>query len=211
MNTDVSTRLDAVNYALSSIGLASVPDLDMFNADVSMASMYLDNFSRSIQNHNGYGWWFNRESNHKMSPDAVNGVVTLPNNVLAAYTFDRFRRATKMVTRGRALYDTKQHHFDMRGLTEEDGYMHLTLVVQLDFDDLPQTAKDAVTKAAAFKFASSAEMEVNRLRILQDEMDEAYFQLQAEDTTQSANNAFTDSSELARFDMRVGGPNGIVW
>lgn len=211
MNTDVSTRLDAINYCLSSIGLASVPAIDQFNADVSMADMYLSNFSRSIQNQNGYGWWFNREANWKMSPDAVNGVVILPNNVLACYSFDRFNRATKMVTRGRALYDTNQHHFDMRPLVEDDGYMHLTMIVQLDFEDLPQSAKEAVTKAAAFKFAASAEMEVNRLRILQEEMDESFFQLQAEETTQTANNAFSDSPDIARFVGIVGGPNARPW
>lgn len=207
MNIDVTTRLDAVNFIIGSVGLTSVPTLDLFNADVSMANMYLDNYSKTIQNQNGFGWWFNREGGWKFSPDAVNGRVTLPNNALACYSFDRFNRRTKMVTRGRALYDTTQHHYDMRPFAEEDGYMHLMLIVQLDFDDLPQTAKDAVYKAATFKFAASAEMEVNRLKVLEQEMQDAYFQLQAEETTQTANNAFTDNRELAYFTMRAGGPN----
>lgn len=207
MNTDVTTRLDAVNYIIGSVGLTNVPTLDLFNADVSMASGYIDTSSRSIQNQNGFGWWFNREYNWKLTPDPVNGIVTLPNNVLACYGFDRWGRRTKMVTRGRALYDTMEHHFDMRPFVEEDGYMHLMMVVQLDFDDLPQTAKDAVTKASAFKFASSAEMEVNRLRVLQGEAEDAFFNLQAEETTQTANNAFTDNMEMRGFVIRAGGPN----
>ena len=207
MNTDVTTRLDAVNYIIGSVGLTNVPTLDLFNADVSMASGYIDTSSRSIQNQNGFGWWFNREYNWKLTPDPVNGIVTLPNNVLACYGFDRWGRRTKMVTRGRALYDTMEHHFDMRPFVEEDGYMHLMMVVQLDFEDLPQTAKDAVTKAAAFKFASSAEMEVNRLRVLQGESEDAFFNLQAEETTQTANNAFTDNMEMRGFVIRAGGPN----
>lgn len=207
MNTDVATRLDAVNYALGSIGLSSVPTLDMFNSDVQMASMYLDNYSRSVQNQNGYGWWFNREYLWKFTPDAVNGVVTLPNNALACYTFDKWGHPTKMATRGRALYDTRTHGYDMRELAGEDGYLRTILIVQLDFDDLPQTAKDSITRAATLKFASAAEMEVNRLKVLQAEADDAYFQLQAEETTQTANNAFTDSPEIAMFICRAGGIN----
>lgn len=207
MNTDVSTRLDAVNYALGSIGLSNVPTLDMFNTDVSMASMYLDNYSRSIQNQNGYGWWFNREYLWKFTPDPVNGVVTLPNNCLACYTFDQRGNPTKMATRGRALYDTKEHGYDMRGLVGDDGYLRSILIIQLDFDDLPQTAKDSITRSATLKFASAAEMEVNRLKVLQAEADDAYFQLQAEETTQTANNAFTDNPEIAMFICRAGGIN----
>lgn len=207
MITDINTRLDAVNYAIGSIGLANVPTLDMFNSDVSMANMYLDNFSRSLQNNNGYGWWFNREYLWKFTPDPVNGQVVLPNNALACYTFDDRGRSTKMATRGRALYDTKQHGYDMRGLVDKDGQIRTILVVQLDFDDLPQTAKDAITRAATFKFAASAEMEVNRLKVLQAEADDAYFQMQAEDTTQTDNNAFTDSPEIAMFVRIAGGVN----
>lgn len=207
MNTDVSTRLDAVNYALGSIGLSAVPTLDMFNSDVSMASMYLDNYSRNIQNQNGYGWWFNREYLWKFTPDPVNGVVTLPNNCLACYTTNCHGKLTKMATRGKALYDTKVHGYDMRGLVDEDGYLRSVLVVQLDFEDLPQTAKTSIYTAAALKFASAAEMEVNRLKVLQAEADDAYFQLQAEETTQTDNNAFTDNPDIAMFIHRTGGLN----
>lgn len=112
-----------------------------------------------------------------------------------------------MVTRGRALFDNMVHHYDMRPFVEEDGYMHLMLVVQLDFDDLPQTAKDAVYKAATFKFAASAEMEVNRLKVIEQEATDGFFQLQAEETTQTANNAFTDNAEMRQFINRAGGQN----
>lgn len=208
MITDISTRLDAVNYIIGGIGLTAVPSLDMFNADISMANMYLDNYSRYIQmGEAGEGWWFNREGGWKLSPDPVNGRVTLPNNMLSAYSFDKYRRRTKMATRGRALYDTKAHHYDMRPFVEDDGYMHLLMVVQLDYEDLPQSAKDAICKAAAMKFAASAEMEVNRLKVLDQEASDAYFRLQAEETAQTANNAFTDSLEMAYFIARAGGQN----
>lgn len=209
MQLYVNTRLDAINYVLSCIGLAPVDSEDDYNLDVAQAGGMVDKVSRTIQNNKGRGYWFNREANHKLSPDPVTGNVLIPNNTLAAYRFDNFNRPAKIATRGRALYDTATHGFDMRGLVNSDGFVHLMLVTQLEYGDLPQTAKDAIAAQAGMMFARSNEMDMNRIKVLAGEAEEAMWGLECEETTQSQANAFKDSRSMAQFNFVVGGYNDI--
>lgn len=209
MQLYVNTRLDAINFVLSCIGLAPVDSEDDYNLDVAQAGGMVDKVSRTIQNNKGRGYWFNREANHKLAPDPVTGNVLIPNNTLAVYRFDNFNRPAKIATRGRALYDTTTHGFDMRGLVSNDGFVHLMLVTQIDYGDLPQTAKDAIASQAGMMFARSNEMDVNRIKVLAGEAEEAMWGLDCEETTQSQANAFKDSRSMARFNFVVGGYNDI--
>lgn len=209
MQLYVNTRLDAINYVLSCIGLAPVDSEDDYNLDVAQAGGMVDKVSRTIQNNKGRGYWFNREANHKLSPDPVTGNVLIPNNTLAVYRFDNFNRPAKIATRGRALYDTATYGFDMRGLVNSDGFVHLMLVTQLEYGDLPQTAKDAIAAQAGMMFARSNEMDMNRIKVLASEAEEAMWGLECEETTQSQANAFKDSRSMAQFSFVVGGYNDI--
>lgn len=209
MQLYVNTRLDAINYVLSCIGLAPVDSEDDYNLDVAQAGGMVDKVSRTIQNNKGRGYWFNREANHNLSPDPVTGNVLIPNNTLAVYRFDNFNRPAKIATRGRALYDTATHGFDMRGLVNSDGFVHLMLVTQLEYGDLPQTAKDAIAAQAGMMFARSNEMDMNRIKVLAGEAEEAMWGLECEETTQSQANAFKDSRSMAQFNFVVGGYNDI--
>lgn len=207
MQLYINTRLDAINYVLSCIGLAPVDSEDEYNLDVAQAGGVIDKASRSVQNNKGRGYWFNRESNHKLAPDPVTGNVLVPNNTLAVYRFDNFNRPAKIATRGRALYDTNTHGFDMRGLVNNDGFVHLMLVTQLEYGDLPQTAKDAIAAQAGMMFARGNEMDMNRIKVLASESEEAMWGLECEETTQSQANAFKDNRSMAQFGFIVGGYN----
>lgn len=207
MQLDVSTRLDAINYVIGSIGLAPVDSEDENNLDVAQASSAIDNVSRMIQSNRGNGWWFNRETNWQLTPDSVTGVINLPNNVVSCYRFDMFGRQVKISTRGRALYDTNTHGFDMRPYINQDGFVRMLLITQLDFDDLPQTVKDAISTTAAVRFATVAEMEVNRIKVLSDVSQEAVWAVESENTNQAKINAFNDNTMMRKFDMLGGGPN----
>lgn len=209
MQLYINTRLDAINFVLSCIGLAPVDSEDEYNLDVAQAGGVIDKASRSVQNNKGRGYWFNRESNHKLAPDPVTGNVLVPNNTLAVYRFDNFNRPAKIATRGRALYDTNTHGFDMRGLVNSDGFVHLMLVTQLEYGDLPQTAKDAIAAQAGMMFARGNEMDMNRIKVLASEAEEAMWGLECEETTQSQANAFKDNRSMAQFGFIVGGYNDI--
>ncbi|UOW66394.1 tail tubular protein A [Aeromonas phage vB_AspA_Tola] len=207
MQLDVGTRLDAINYIIGSIGLAPVEAEDAYNLDVAMASQLIDSAGRDIQDNRGRGYWFNREKNWKMTPDPVTGVVSIPNNALSVYRFDEYQRQQKIATRGRQLYDTNEHGFDMRQLVSSDGYLHLLIITQLDFEDLPQTAKWAITTMAAVKFATRVEMDMNRVNVLNQESVDAKWSLESEETSQAKVNAFGVNRQLAEFNCIAGGWN----
>lgn len=207
MQLSINTRLDAINFIIGCIGLAPVEAEDEYNLDVAQAAQALDNISRTIQTNRGFGWWFNTERNWRLSPDPTTKQVLVPNNTLSVFYVDNMCRQKRMATRGRALYDVNQWRFDMTHFADSDGYLNLTLITQLDFEDLPFTCKDAIATAAGVRFARSNEMDINRIKILQEEAQQAYFGLEAENTSQQKNNAFTDNRAMAQFDAIGGGPN----
>lgn len=207
MQLDVSTRLDSINYIIGSIGLAPVEAEDAYNLDVAQASQLIDAVSRDIQNNRGGGFWFNREKNWKLSPDPVTGTISVPNVALSIYRFNEYNQQQKIATRGRQLYDTEEHGFDMRPLVNSDGYVRLMIITQLDFEDLPQTAKWAITTMAAVKFASRVEMDMNRVQVLGQEAQDAMWSLESEETSQANVNAFKVNGTLAQFNANAGGFN----
>lgn len=207
MQLDVSTRLDAINYIIGSIGLAPVEAEDAYNLDVAQASQLIDAVSRDVQNNRGSGFWFNREKNWKLSPDPVTGTISVPNVALSIYRFNEYNQQQKIATRGRQLYDTEEHGFDMRPLVNSDGYVRLMIITQLDFEDLPQTAKWAITTMAAVKFASRVEMDMNRVQVLGQEAQDAMWSLESEETSQANVNAFKVNGTLAQFNANAGGFN----
>lgn len=216
MQLTINTRLDAINYIIGCIGLSPVDSEDEYNLDVAMAAQAMDNISRRVQDNRGQGWWFNREHNWTLMPDPITGEVQVPNNALAVYYIDRYRHQKRMATRGRNLYDTNKYRYDMRPFardycysTNTDGQLNLTIVTQLEFDDLPYTAKDAIATAAGVRFASSNEMDINRIKILQQQADDSKFALEQENTSQQKNNAFKDNAAMLSFSAYGGGYNNF--
>lgn len=209
MNLLINTRLDAINYIIGCIGLSPVESEDEYNLDVAMAAMAMDSISRRIQDNKGQGWWFNKERNWMLAPDPVTKQVLLPNNTLAVYYIDKNMRQQRMANRGRALYDVNKYRFDMSTFADSDGYLNLTLITQLEFDDLPYTAKDAIATEAGVRFATSNEMEINRIKVLTEVATTARFAMESEETSQRKNNAFTDNRAMQQFDVLGGGYNNI--
>lgn len=207
MRLSINTRLDCINYIIGCIGLSPVDAEDEYNLDVAQAALAMDNISRRIQDNRGQGWWFNRERNWRLSADPVTKEVLIPNTALAVYYIDRYRNQRRMATRGRMLYDPNQHRFDMTTFLDDGGYMNVTIVNQLEFDDLPFTVKDAIATEAGVRFATSNEMDVNRIKILNEVATEAKYAMEAEDTAQQKNNAFKDNSSMLLFDGMAGGYN----
>ena len=209
MDLSINTRLDGINYIIGCIGLSPVEAEDEYNLDVAMAAMAMDNISRRIQDNKGQGWWFNKERNWMLAPDPVTKQVLLPNNTLAVYYIDKNMRQQRMANRGRALYDVNKYRFDMSTFADSDGYLNLTLITQLEFDDLPYTAKDAIATEAGVRFATSNEMEINRIKVLTEVATNARFAMESEETSQRKNNAFTDNRAMQQFDALGGGYNNI--
>jgi hypothetical protein len=141
-----TTKLEAVNTMLSAIREAPVNSLASGLIDAETAEQILDNVSRSLQDQ---GHPFNRETDYTIAPDN-NGEVVLPLEFIKAdlaSTQTQYRSGqNEYVLRGRRMYDTVQHTFNI------GKELSLDVVVLLPFDQLPESARRYIAIKAARMF-----------------------------------------------------------
>lgn len=136
-----TTALEAVNGILASIGEQPIQSLiDIEAADAGNALRHLRAKMRSVQEQ---GWAWNTEEDWVLTPNDA-GELTLPANTLkvlvpADCPYD-------VVQRGLRLYDKKNHTY---AFTET---VTVTLVVALDFEEMPEAARQYCMLAAAVDF-----------------------------------------------------------
>lgn len=146
-----TTKLEAVNIMLSTIGESPVNSLSSGLVDAELAETILDATSRAVQSET---WHFNRESKVRFSPN-LSGEIILPTNILKADSnldADSINRQTAtgrpldLVQRGTRMYDKANHTFNIAKTVELD------IVVGLDFEELPEVAKRYITIKAGRTF-----------------------------------------------------------
>lgn len=125
-----TTKLEAVNIMLSTIGESPVNSLSSGLVDAEMAETILNSVSREVQ---GQGWNFNREQAFLLGP-SLDGEIIVPNNVLRADA-TAAPDSLDLVQRGTRMYDKKNHTFKI------NRDVKLDLVVQLEFEELPEVAR----------------------------------------------------------------------
>jgi hypothetical protein len=125
-----TSKLDAVNTMLSSIGEAPVSSLSSGLIEAEIAESILNTIDREVQS---MGWHFNTELNKSFAQDTL-GQILLPADILRA---DATLKANSpnLVQRGLKMYDRVNHTFVIGAAAALD------VVVQLLFDDLPEVAK----------------------------------------------------------------------
>tara|TARA_R100000458_G_C8247765_1_gene225284 strand:- start:63 stop:656 length:594 start_codon:yes stop_codon:yes gene_type:complete len=133
-----TTKLQAVNTMLSTIGEAPVNSITTPQAaDVAIAINVLDEITRHVQ---ADGWDFNTECEYELTPDSSNE-ITLPSDTLAVRATNRW--SDKLTTRGNKLYNIEDANYTWTSNVE------VTLVRELDFEDMPEPAKQYVMLRAA--------------------------------------------------------------
>jgi hypothetical protein len=159
--TLATTKLDAVNQMLSSIGEAPAVSLDTDNPEIAIAESTLDEISRSVQ---AEGWNFNTEYEYPFTPDG-NGQIIIPSNLLSIAD-NKIKSLGKYLTtvRNGKLYDKLEHTFTFTGT------IYCDVVWAFEFTDLPQPFKDYITTRAARVFASRVVGSEEQVKlIMQDE------------------------------------------
>jgi len=135
-----TTKLEAVNTLLATIGESPVNSLTSGLVEASLAEQTLDNVSRAVQS---IGWTFNTDLTFKLTPDA-NNEINLPANCLHVDTTSlRISTSSDLVQRGMKMYDRIKNSYSMAVPIEVD------IVVLLDFGDMPETARRYTTIRAA--------------------------------------------------------------
>lgn len=144
----MSTKLQAINQMLASIGQAPVVSLDTANPEISLADSILDTVTRQIL---GEGWHFNTEINYPFTPDN-SGFIDIPDNVLqiSDNKTSNSQKYQTVLREGR-LYDKLEHTFEF-----PVGEPILCDVVWfIDFESLPQVFQDYIAQRASRVFAGS--------------------------------------------------------
>lgn len=132
-----TNKLKAVNICLSAMGEPVINSLEDAAVDAQMASDIVDETSESVQT---IGWFWNTET-HTFSPDK-SGNIVLPENTITVVVPDD-GILDNVVQRGLRLFDTDRSSYVFT------KPVTLRLIVLLEFDDLPLTAKQFIAIRAA--------------------------------------------------------------
>lgn len=136
-----TTKLEAVNIMLSSIGEAPVNTLTSGLVDAEMAETILNATSREVQSR---GWKFNTEQKYPLT-QTINGEIDLPPNTLKADLTTR-TPDLDLIQRGTKMYNLVNHSYVVGQSVELD------IVFFLDFELLPEAARHYITIKAARVF-----------------------------------------------------------
>ena len=161
-------ELEAVNMLLAAVGEAAVSSLETATTvDVTQAKNLLSNINREVQQK---GWHFNTEWDVVFSLDS-DSRIPLGTTVLSIYS------PTKMTTiRGREgspfLYDLDNNTFTWTASIND-----AVTITLLDFEDIPQTARQYITTKAARIFQEEIIGQVSAETVNRQEETEAYADL----------------------------------
>lgn len=209
LSLGITDKVSAINAILSAIGMVGVNTEDdiEYNVDAGDADKLIDRISQDIQSNGGKGYWFNRESFHKLQPNATTGVTTAPSNAMSVLIpRDVNNGVTAITLRGRKLFDPIETGYDMRPHAKGDGLIHCTIIVNLPFDTLPATAKSYIVDACRFWMVNDKEGDTVKLESLKSQILTSMTRLENEESSQKRRNAFNNPYTRNTL-FRIGGYN----
>ena len=190
--------LDAVNGCLSGIGEFPVDNLYSSHQDASMA---LNVINRVRVQMLGRGWWFNREENWKIPLDPTTGEITAPLKAMSVLDF-KAKPYLQLTLRGGKVYNVDEHTFDLTSIST-NGIVTLGFVIDVEFDDLPPTAQNAIALVAKRVYAQDMEVVQARWTFQVRDEEQAMANLYREDGRNLKKNQYRDSKLLKDFQSRV--------
>ncbi len=184
---NLTTKLEAVNVMLSTIGEAAVNSLSSGLLDAETAETILNNVTRSVQS---TGWSFNEEIDYTLSPDS-DGILNLPANCVRvdlAKSESKYRNANfDYVQRGTKLYDKINHTYAINETVKVD------MIIALDFDELPETARRFIAIRASRIFQERVVGSETLSRFSDDDENTAWLDLLHSESDVNDYNIFDDS------------------
>jgi hypothetical protein len=196
--TTPTTKLEAVNSMLSTIGEAPVNSLTSGLVDAETAETILNEVSRSVQ---AYGWNFNSEPDYTVAAD-TSGNVVLPTEVIRAdlaNSVTKYRsNKQEYVQRGSKMYDKIKHSFNI------GKALKLDVVVLLDFEVCPEVARRYVTVKAARIFQERVVGSDSLSAMNRNDEQEALFALREMEGDNGDYNIFDDVSTSGVLHRSIG-------
>jgi hypothetical protein len=135
-----TTKLQAINTMLSTVGEPPVNSLTAQRADSLIAQNILDEVAREVLS---YGWQFNTDENVVMTPESSSGYIYVSDSIVRVDIDPRLMSSYDIIIRGNRLYNRATNSF---------VFAESLTVIQVhlfDFDELPEVAKRYITIRAA--------------------------------------------------------------
>jgi len=190
-----TTRLEAVNVMLSSIGEAPVNSLTSGLEDAELAETILESVNRETQSK---GWIFNTDLKIKLTRNPTNNHIELPNNYIRVDTRNTLRNSSKdIVERGRKLYDRIANSY----VFTED--VTVDAVILLDFSDIPESARRYITIRAARIFQDRVLSSPNIHGFQMQDEQQAFIELQDYQAETADFNIFDNYDTFAPLDRNI--------
>jgi len=190
-----TTRLDAVNVMLSSIGEAPVNSLTSGLEDAELAETILESVNRETQSK---GWIFNTDLKIKLTRNISNNHIELPNNYIRVDTRNSLRNSKKdIVERGRKLYDRIANSY----VFSED--VVVDAVILLDFTDIPEAARRYITIRSARIFQDRVLSSPNIHGFQMQDEQQAFIELQDYQAETADFNIFDNYDTFAPIDRNI--------
>lgn len=143
MALTLTTKLVAVNTMLIGIGEAPVNTLNSGLQEAEIAGIMLDNISREVQSK---GWAFNTDIRFTLGTNTANEIVVPSNCLYVDTTLVRRDYNKDVILRDGKLYDRTGNTFTFTAGVVVD------IVYLLDFETIPETARNYITLRAGRKF-----------------------------------------------------------
>jgi len=134
-----TTKLQAINTMLSTVGEPPVNSLSAQRADSLIAQNILDEISREVLT---YGWHFNTDEDVVMTPDSGTGFIYISDKIVRV-DMDRSYSEYDIVVRGNRLYNRKTNSY---AFSESIKVIQIYL---MEFEEMPETAKRYITIRAS--------------------------------------------------------------
>lgn len=173
------TLLQAVNSILRNLGTSAVTSTEVSNPDVQAALNMIDEKRLSVQS---TGWWFNTQNNITLPLNLVNECL-VPSNTLK---IDTKHDGLDVVQQGRKLFDRGNNTFKF-----DQPIVIGELVVVVDWDNLPFTAREVIKFAAMHQVQSDLEGDAQKLQQIEGQLNGAYLAMKREHVQNRDVNAFT--------------------
>ncbi len=144
MDITPTTELEAVNLMLDTIDESPVNTLeDTGVLDAVVARRQLTAMARRVQS---MGWHWNTERDYELARTLPAKEVKLPANTLRVDTTATRSACLDVAQRGTRLYNRTKHSYEF------DASVFVNIVLFLPFEEIPETARNYITLAAARKF-----------------------------------------------------------
>lgn len=206
----IETRLEAINLCLRAAGYTPVETEDSGDLDAEDASKTLATVGQRMQYNGGKGWWFNNEDGWEMTPDA-NGAILAPNNAISGWQdVQHDDLKVRISLRGRSVYDMTNHTFDLRGIVNKQGFLRMGFILNLPFEHMPVSARQAIAYQAAVEFMTIKEFDAQKIQLWMTIAQQLQLDMGNEQASQYSYNMFVNNPTQAHFGNMAGGPNATA-